>query len=121
MSRDRWLFLPQTKLEVQTVSPRHKSPCVRCDYQFAVGDRRFQIVRGSGRHQKSYVLCAVCGGLFLNMAAECLKRTGLVLCGETDDVIRTKAGDPYGILPSDKVMKAKRDARKQAKAKKKGK
>jgi hypothetical protein len=106
---------------VQTVTPRHKSPCSRCDYHFVPGDRRFHIVRGSGRHQKTYTLCHVCGGLWLNKFASCLNRAWLVLCGQADDVIRTKDTDPFRMLPSDNEMKAKREARKKAKAKKKGK
>lgn len=58
------------KIEVETVTKRHKKACHRCGEVPA--RRRLTVVKGAGRHGKSFALCRVCGSMFLaERRAEC--------------------------------------------------
>ena len=75
------LWLPPTRVEVEAVTARHKKPCSECKCE--VEERRLKIVRGTGRHAVTLILCMGCGIDHLRkMGEESRRAIEYLACGD---------------------------------------
>lgn len=101
-TRKPGLWLPTVKVEVQTVTARHRKPCTVCGSP--ITGRRLMVRSGSGRSQTTALVCRACCPAWVDRREEELKR--LLKCMAGADVsIRTQrvVGDPGCPVPKAKT------------------
>lgn len=62
-ARKKGLWFSARRIEIQTVTNRHKKCCSVCHE--LPEERRLHVRDGSGRHQSQSVFCQACGHLYL--------------------------------------------------------